>query len=228
MKKNILVIAAHPDDEVLGCGGTIKRLIDEGNEVHIAILGEGITARYDKREYADAKNIEALQEVCCKVSSSLGAKDVFACNLPDNRFDTVPLLEIVKKIELFIGKCKPSIIFTHHGSDLNVDHQVTHRAVLTSTRPTGENKVREIYMFEVPSSTEWSFGQFKPSFSPNVFYDISKTLAAKIEMLSLYKDEIRDFPHPRSLKAVAGVAQKWGSVIGVEAAEAFELVRSIK
>ena len=161
--QRVLVIAAHPDDEVLGCGATIARLTQEGHEVYIAILGEGITSRYQQREQADRSLVEALHARGRQVAELLGVRDLFLYNLPDNRFDTVPLLDVVKIIEELIERLKPEVIYTHHGGDLNIDHVVTHRAVLTATRPVTDQPVQEIYAFEVPSSTEWTFGQFQPA-----------------------------------------------------------------
>ena len=228
MKKPILIIAAHPDDEVLGCGGTIARLTSEGHDVYVAILGEGITSRYDKREQADQEIIKELQDRSRQVSEILGVKEVFLYDLPDNRFDTVPLLDIVKTIEKLINRFKPQIVYTHHGGDLNIDHVITHRAVLTATRPTANCPVCEIYAFEVPSSTEWAFGQFRPAFSPNMFMDISDTLELKIQAMQLYESETREFPHPRSLEVMKAISRRWGSAVGLETVEAFELVRAVR
>jgi LmbE family N-acetylglucosaminyl deacetylase len=223
-----LVIAAHPDDEVLGCGGTIARLAKEGHDVYIAILGEGITSRYQQREQADPKLIEALHARSQQVAELLGAKDLFLSNLPDNRFDTVPLLDVIKIIEKLVENLQPQVIYTHHGGDLNIDHLVLHRAVLTATRPMVGHPVKEIYAFEVPSSTEWAFGQFNSVFRPNVFVDISATLESKVQAMALYESEARPFPHPRSPEALWAIARRWGSVVGLEAVEAFELIRHIR
>lgn len=228
MREKILVVAAHPDDEVLGCGGTIKRLTQENNNLYIAILSQGIISRFPKIKKETKRQIEKLKESALRASKLFKAKDCFLFDFPDNKFDTVPFLEIVKKIENLIRKIQPTVIFTHHGSDLNIDHNFTHRAVLTATRPIKNMSVREIYTFETPSSTEWSFGQFKPVFSPNVFYDIGKTLDDKIKALKIYESEIRKFPHPRSPEALIAIAKRWGSMVGVMAAEAFELLRIIR
>lgn len=225
---NVLVVAAHPDDEVLGCGGTIAQLARAGQTVHLAVLGEGITARYAQREQADPKAVDGLQHVCRQVATMLGAEEPFLHHLPDNRFDTVPLLDVVKLIEGLVERVCPEIIYTHHSSDLNVDHEVVHRAVLTATRPVPGQCVREIYAFEVPSSTEWGFNRSEPPFRPNVFVDIAATLDLKIRALSRYASEIRPFPHPRSPEALRALANRWGSVVGCKAAEAFELVRAIR
>ena len=223
----VLVVAAHPDDEVLGCGGTITRLAQEGHDVYIAILGEGITSRYQQREQADQVVVEALHARSRQVAELLGARDLFLYNLPDNRFDTVPLLDVIKIVEELVERLQPQVIYTHHGGDLNVDHVVVHRAVLTATRPVAGCPVREICAFEVPSSTEWAFGQFQSVFRPNVFVDISATLETKVQAMALYESEARPFPHPRSPDALRAIAQRWGSAVGVEAAEVFELVRKV-
>lgn len=225
---NILVVAAHPDDEVLGCGGTIARLSNERNNIFLAILGEGITARYKKRKQVKISLLKSLYDQTKKVSKMLGVKKLFTYNLPDNRFDTVPLLDIVKIIEHLIKKVSPDTIYTHNSSDLNIDHQITNRAVLISTRPAADQKVSQIYAFEIPSSTEWTFQSLGQSFRANVFVDISKYLDAKIKAMNYYVSEMRPFPHPRSKEALISIAKRWGSVSGVNAAEAFELIRLIK
>jgi LmbE family N-acetylglucosaminyl deacetylase len=222
-----LIVAAHPDDEVLGCGGTASRLAKEGNEVHIAILGEGIASRHKNRDNSTQQAIDSLREQARKAAQVLGIKEIFFRDLPDNSFDTVPLLEVVRTVESHIMQLKPDVIYTHHSGDLNIDHAIVNRAVLTATRPQEEQPVKEVYAFEVPSSTDWSFGRLADRFQPNVFVDISETLDAKIEAFSRYETEIREFPHPRSPEAVRAAAQRWGSVAGCEAAEAFELLRSI-
>jgi LmbE family N-acetylglucosaminyl deacetylase len=225
----VLVVAAHPDDEVLGAGGTIARLGREGHEIAIAILGEGVTSRYEQREKADPALIKALHGKAGEVAKLLGAKQLSLHSLPDNRFDTVPLLEVVKIVEELVAGGKPEVIYTHHGGDLNMDHVITHRAVLTATRPMKGQPVRDIYAFEIASSTEWAFQRFEPAFRPNVFVDISGGgVEVKQRAMALYETEARAFPHPRSAEALAAIARRWGSVVGCEAAEAFELVRSIR
>jgi LmbE family N-acetylglucosaminyl deacetylase len=223
----ILVIAAHPDDEVLGCGGTIARLAQEGQQIYIAILGEGITSRYKQPEQAALASVQTLHSNSQRVAELLGAKDLFMYNLPDNRFDTVPLLDIAKNIEELIEQLKPEIIYTQHGGDLNIDHELIYRATLTATRPMIGQSVKTVYAYEVASSTEWAFQKFSPIFQPNVFVDISNTLDIKIQAMQLYESEVRSFPHPRSAEALRAIANRWGSVIGRESAEAFELVRNI-
>lgn len=226
--ERILVIAAHPDDEVLGCGGTIARLAREGKEVYLAILGEGITSRYQQQEQGDRKILEALHVCSRQVATMLGAKDLFMHDLPDNRFDTIPLLDVIKIIEVLVKRLQPQVVYTHHGGDLNIDHSITSRATLTATRPILGCPVRELLMFEVPSSTEWAFQRYEPVFRPSVFTDVYGTIDAKIQAMELYEGEMRAFPHPRSALALRANAQRWGSVAGMTYAEAFELVRSVR
>lgn len=224
----ILVVAAHPDDEILGCGATIPKLIDSGHQVDVGILGEGITSRYDKREDADQALIETLQNQAREVSELLGVHQLFLRELPDNRFDSVDMLDIVKIVEAMIEQSDPDIVYTHHDGDLNIDHQITHQAVLTATRPLPENSVKEIYGFEVLSSTEWNFGSEKTHFSPNVFQNIGGYLDQKIEAMSEYSQEIDKFPHPRSPESIRNLAKHRGSTAGLEVAESFELIRKLQ
>jgi LmbE family N-acetylglucosaminyl deacetylase len=225
---NVLVIAAHPDDELLGCGGTAARLAKEGHSVYMAILGEGITSRGLRRGGHDPAAVKDLEECSHRVANLLGVKQLSLHGLPDNSFDSLPLLDVIKIVEGVVDRWKPEALYTHHGGDLNVDHQVVSRAVLTATRPIQSHSVRELYMFEVASSTEWAFQQLSPVFKPNVFVDIEDTLALKIEGMRLYESEAREFPHPRSGAALTAIAQRWGSVVGRKAAEAFEAVRLIR
>jgi LmbE family N-acetylglucosaminyl deacetylase len=224
----VLVIAAHPDDEVLGCGATAARLVIEGHDVHFAILGEGMTSRHPDRTATDADQLAALHRQAHAAAEKIGVKSLALHKLPDNRLDTVPLLEVVKIVEGLVDRLQPETIYTHHGGDLNIDHGVIYRAVLTATRPLAGQPVREIYAFEVPSSTEWAFQRLEPSFRPNVFVDVTRTLEAKIAAMECYGTEARKFPHPRSPEALRAIAMRWGSVAGCGAAEAFELVRSVR
>jgi len=225
---SILVVAAHPDDEVLGCGGTIARRVEEGREVHIAILGEGITSRYEDRDEADQDLVESLKETSREVGAFLGAEEVYLRSFPDNRFDTVPLLNVVKAIEELIDEIEPETVYTQHGGDLNMDHKIVYRATLTATRPMTDCLVQEVYAYEVASSTEWAFQEFSPPFRPNTFVDVEETLKKKVEAMQMYETEARPYPHPRSPKSLRAIAQNWGRTAGLQAAEAFELVRSVE
>lgn len=221
------IVVAHPDDEVLGCGGTIARTAHE-RPANILILGEGVTSRYDRRGEADASTVKSLTEDARAAGRILGVAAIEFAGLPDNRFDDVPLLDLVKQVERWVRSVQPSVIYTHHPGDLNIDHVLTFRAVLTATRPTVNGAVREIYSFEVPSSTEWTFHRLEPIFRPNVFVDVSDTIETKVRAMQAYASEARPFPHPRSPEALRAVARRWGSIVGVNYAEAFELVRAIR
>lgn len=225
--KSVLVITAHPDDEVLGCSGTIAKL-SRDHDVHIVILGEGVSSRYPQRVEVDISQLEKLRADTRAVGSLIGARTVNLENLPDNRFDELPLLDVIKRVEHWVTELQPEVIYTHHPGDLNIDHAITFRAVLTATRPTKDCSVRELYSFEVPSSTEWAFQCFEPRFRPNVFVNISTTIETKIQAMQLYTTEVRPFPHPRSPEVLRAIARRWGSVVGVEYAEAFELIRSVR
>lgn len=224
--KKVLVVVAHPDDEVLGCGGTLAKLSKEKYKIFILILGEGITSREKNRQRSKNElDIIQLQEQAKKANKLLGVEETFFCDFPDNRFDTVAFLDIVKKIEEVKIKIKPDIIFTHYGKDLNIDHQITYRTVLTATRPLKHETVKQIYSFEVLSSTEWSYPL---SFSPDTFFDISKTIDIKLKAMKQYKTELREFPHPRSLEGIKLNANYWGMKINKKFVESFKLVRDIR
>jgi len=226
LSKKILIVAAHPDDEILGCGGTVARLIKEGCIGYTLILGEGVTSRDANRERGKRiQGIEKLKKQAHKANSIIGVKDVFVYDFPDNRFDEVALLDIVKAVEAVKYKVKPDVVYTHYWGDLNIDHRITCEAVLTACRPVKEEIVREIYSFEVPSSTEWNYPS---AFNPNMFVDITGTFETKIMALQCYDAELRDFPHPRSEEALRARARQRGSSVGRCYAEAFKLVRTIK
>jgi len=224
----VLVLAAHPDDEVLGCGGTIARLTDEGREVHIAIFGEGITSRHADPGEADQAALDELHQTALQVATSLGAANLSLFKLPDNRFDTVPLLDIVKPIEGLISEVRPSVVFTQHGGDLNIDHVTLFRATLTATRPMEGMPVRDVYAYEVASSSEWAFDQFEPTFQPSLFVDIEATLMRKVKAMELYESEARPFPHPRSGDALIHAARHTGARVGMKAAEGFHTIRALR
>ncbi len=225
-KRKILVVAAHPDDEVLGCGGTMAKLAREGNEIYTLMMGEGVTARDEKRDRGlREKELNELKNQVESANKILGVKEIFIHSLPDNRFDSVDLLDVIKKIEEVKNKIKPDIVFTHYGKDLNIDHQVLYDAVLAATRPVGGETVKEVYSFEVLSSTEWNYPL---SFSPDVYFEISDTLELKFKAMAVYKSELKDFPHPRSLEGIKLSAQYWGMRVGQKHVEAFKAVRVLR
>lgn len=224
---NILVVAAHPDDEVLGCGGTIARLAAEGAAVSIFILATGLTSRAGFDPVRDADLLRLHHERAQRAGKLLGAKEVLLGGFPDQKMDTVPLLDITQVIEREIARVQPEMVFTQHGGDLNLDHVITFRATLTATRPMAGCPVRRVYAYEAGSSTEWSFQQFEPRFQPQVFFDIGPHLATKLAAMQIYESETRVFPHPRSPEAIRANAQRWGSTVGFLAAEAFHCVRDL-
>ena len=219
----VLVIAAHPDDELLGCGGTIARMAAEGAQVEILILGEGGTSR----DEASGSEVELLRADARRAAQILGAANVRFASLPDNKFDSTPLLEVIKEIEAVVDDVQPEIVFTQHGGDLNVDHQITFRAAMTALRPMAGRCVRALYAYEVASSTEWSFQKFEPVFRPTLFRDIDGFVEKKIEAMSAYELESRAVPHPRSPEVLRAMAITRGSVAGLKAAEAFETIWQI-
>lgn len=223
---NILIVAAHPDDEVLGCGGTIARLAPD-NTINTLILGEGITSR-DIPQQEKSLELSVLRDHCKKANSSLGVEKVFFEHFPDNKFDSIPLLDIVKPIEKLIKKIRPDEIFTHHHGDLNIDHRITQLAVLTATRPFGDNPVKKILSFEVLSSTEWIFPDTGTIFTPNTWIDISDTLQIKLDAIQEYPGELCAYPHPRSIEGIKILAARRGLEVGFPYAEAFHLLRSIE
>jgi UDP-4-amino-4,6-dideoxy-N-acetyl-beta-L-altrosamine N-acetyltransferase len=223
--KTILVIAAHPDDEVLGCAGTVARLIKEGHEAYTLILGEGRVSTSKNKGEGKKKVLKEIKRQAQGANRVIGVKGIFMSKYPDNRFDTVPILDIVQTIEKIKSKVKPNIIFTHFEKDLNIDHQITYKAVITATRPLPEETVEEIYSFEVLSSTEWNYPL---SFFPDVFFDVSNTLEYKLRALKKYKLELKDFPHPRSLEGVRLNAGYWGMRVGTKYAEAFKVIRGVR
>lgn len=221
----ILVVAAHPDDEILGVGGTIKKHVNKGDEVFALILGEGQTSRWADRSEVSKDILDSLHADSVNAGKIIGFSEIYFENVPDNRFDSVDLLDVVKIVEKYVKDIKPEIIYTHHGGDLNIDHRITNEAVLTATRPIGDYPVKEIYGFETVSSTEWNFGNKEASFFPQKFVDVTETFCDKLKAMEEYKSELCEFPHPRSLKQLEALATLRGGIVGKKYAEAFEVIR---
>ena len=233
----VLVIAAHPDDEVLGMGGLLKKFSKKENDIKIVFLATGISSRRSN-DYLNStkykinnnlkndieKQIEKLQKDARKALSVLGIKKIQFEDFPDNEMDTVSNLKITKKIEAIIDDYRPDTVYTHSQCDINVDHRLIYESTITATRPKKNSVVKQVISFETPSSTEWYFPQ---KFSPNIFVDISKELKFKLKAMQYYKNELMEFPHPRSIEALEIIAKRWGTVCGFNAAEAFCLVRNL-
>ena len=234
---NILIVVAHPDDEVLGMGATILRHATQGDKITVAYLATGITSRYDsnyqnvrsyesnKKQQLNTKSqIDELRKDAKKACNILKVKKNIFFDFPDNEMDSVPLLKIVKTVEKLVKEIKPDRIYTSHYGDLNVDHRRVFEATLTACRPFSFS-VKEIICFEILSSTEWSFSY---DFKPNYFINIEKELTSKIKAMKIYKNEIRKFPHPRSLENIKISANRWGTICNFIAAEPFEIVRKFE
>tara|TARA_Y100000739_G_C20548016_1_gene436838 strand:+ start:255 stop:947 length:693 start_codon:yes stop_codon:yes gene_type:complete len=226
-KGTTLVIVAHADDEVLGCGGLVARLTKEGNSVHLLVIADGESSRLNNKDIESKKFLISKRNQALENSSKiLGFKTIESLNYPDNRLDSIDLLDLIKEIEKRLIRYKPELILTHYHSDLNLDHRRINEATSVACRPLAGQSVKEILFFEIPSSTEWTINSGN-LFSPNYFIDISKTIEKKLNALKCYEKELRVFPHPRSLKAVENLALWRGSISGLNYAEAFIIARKI-
>jgi LmbE family N-acetylglucosaminyl deacetylase len=226
--KRIMVIAAHPDDELLGLGATMHKLITECNvSTHVVILGEGITSRSDTRDVVLWKQeLQTHQQNIKNAQQCIGYHSVSIYQFPDNRFDSVDLLDIIKVIEMEKQKFNPEIIFTHHGGDLNVDHRLTFEAAITATRPVPDEQVKMLITFETPSGTEWQASTTPLPFIPNMYIEVSEQdIKSKFAGMKQYEYEVRAYPHPRSIEALKIKLQNRGLEIGCKYAEAFHIVR---
>ena len=227
MSRTIAVIAAHPDDEVLGCGATMARHAAAGDQVHVLIVAEGATSRGAKRNREEAATeLSELALNARKAHAILGSASLELLEFPDNRLDSVDLLDVVKVVETFLGKVRPDTVYTHFPNDLNVDHRVVSEAVQVACRPEPAATVRNLLMFEIASSTEWRIAS-SVSFTPDYFVDVSATLGKKMEALAAYASEMRPWPHARSLQAIEALARWRGASVGVQASEAFVLGRAL-
>ena len=222
----MLVVAAHPDDELLGVGGTVRRLADEGVCVRAVILAEGLTSRGERRADTEQSELKELQKDARAAAKEVGYTSIDFCGFPDNRMDEMDLLDVIKVVSSFVERYRPDTIFTHHHGDLNIDHQRTCEAVLTACRPVGDYCVERIYAFETPSSTEWNYRYDEP-FCPNVFFDVTETLEAKIRGMACYQTESAEYPHPRSEENLRALGQYRGTNVGVRMAEGFVLLREV-
>lgn len=219
---NVIVVAAHPDDEVLGAGGAIATHIERGDKVRVVMLGEGIAARGlrdNKRQILKLKNDSKL------ANKKLGVEDIHFHSYPDNSFDSVPLLDIIKTVEKHVMEFKPEIVYTHHWGDMNIDHSITFKAVMTTCRPI--KRIKKILCFEVLSSTEQNVQLENTAFLPNYYLNIERNIGKKIDAMKEYSTEIQKYPFPRSLEGIEILAKYRGLAIGCKAAEAFHIAREL-
>jgi len=223
--KNVLVVASHPDDEILGCGGTLYNLKKGGAKISGLFLSDGESSRKHPKIN---KLILDRKKQAIKAGKLIGIKNTTFGNFPDNSMDSVPILKIIQFIEKKINIIKPDAIFTHFESDLNIDHQITSKAVVTACRPIKNHTVKSILFFEVLSSSEWNISIKNKGFKPNYFVDISKSIKFKLKALKYYKREMRKWPHPRSIEGVKLLSKTRGSTVGLSHAEAFILGRHVE
>ena len=218
---NVLVISAHPDDEILGAGATLARHVDQGDQVHACVLAEGATSRYQD------DMVNELVECGKQAGDVIGFTSLRFEQLPDQRLDTLPLIEVTQLIEDLVDTVRPEVVYTHFPWDVNTDHAVVARCTWTACRPYRFPFVRMLAAFETPSSTEWAVPGEQHRFEPQRYVDVSGTLSRKLEAMRCYRSELRDYPHPRSLRALEERAAYWGSIVGVPAAEPFLVLREL-
>jgi LmbE family N-acetylglucosaminyl deacetylase len=225
--RRVLTIAAHPDDEILGCGGAMAAHAARGDRVSILILGEGLTSRAASRAEADLSALPDLKQDARAAAAAIGVSDVTLLDFPDNRFDSVNLLDVIKAVEAARARVNPDVVYVHHWGDLNIDHRVTFDAVMTAFRPLPGEAAVSIYAFEVPSSTGWAAPSAAAAFLPTHYVDIGSLVDKKVEAMESYLSERRVWPHPRSPEALRAYARYRGTQVGVDAAEAFVTVRTV-
>jgi N-acetylglucosamine malate deacetylase 1 len=224
----VAIIVAHPDDEILGCGGTIAKHVKACDEVCILILAEGITSRDKTRDPVSREDeLAGLKQISRDASEILGVTSLDFSDFPDNRMDSVDRLDLIKVVEEFIVKNRPDVIYTHHSNDINIDHRCVNDAVIVASRPGSASFVKLVLFFETASSTEWQVSDRVPNFAPNWWVDISETLELKMQALDVYQSEMRPWPHARSNEALKHLAHWRGASVGCFAAEAFVLARHI-
>ncbi|GHF42967.1 MULTISPECIES: PIG-L deacetylase family protein [Streptomyces] len=218
--RTVLVLAAHPDDELLGAGATFARHTAEGDAVHAVVLTEGASSRYREGLASElAKAAKGAAQV-------LGLASLRLWRLPDQRLDSLPLIDVVQRVEAVVDELRPDLVYTHFPGDVNADHGIVARAAWTACRPYVLPRLRRFAVFETPSSTEWAWATGK-MFTPTLYVDVSGTLAVKLEAMRCYETEVRDHPHPRSLRALEERALYWGSRVGREAAEPLQVLREV-
>ena len=224
--KKILIVAAHPDDEILGCGGTMSKHVSKGDDVSVIFLTNGVSSRKQSKATMN-KNIIRRKNAAIKASKIIGVNKPHFLNFSDNQLDKHPLLKIIQSIEKLIVRIKPHTIYTHFNNDLNIDHQITSNAVITACRPQKKNTVKKILFFEIPNGLHGKSAKMKNILILLEFEDITDQAGIKILAIKAYKDELVKWPHPRSLKGIQSLANWRGASVGYKAAEGFILGRKI-
>ena len=222
MTERILCFAAHPDDETLGCGATLAKHAKAGDEVAVVVFADGVGSRAESGIIGFQKAVAIRHGMLRRACKILGTENVYIHQYADNMMDNVDLLQIVQHVEIHLRRFNPTVVYTHHGGDLNVDHRVMHQAVRTACRPQPGSTVKRLLYFEVPCSTAWGKG-----FVPTHFEDVSDTLETKLKAMAEYTSELRPWPHPRSVEGIRTLAQYRGSSVGIPLAEAFMVERTI-
>lgn len=212
--RRVVVIAAHPDDELLGCGGTVALHTAAGDDVTSVIVCEGESLRYG------AGGVNQREHIA-RAACVLGVRDVRHLGFADQRLDTHTLTDIITPLEQVVREVQPHLVYCQFGGDVNRDHQLLFEAILVATRPT-ETYIESVYAFDTASSTEWAFPR---TFVPDLWVDVSATLEKKLAAMACYESELRPYPHPRSLEALRNRARAWGNQACMEAAEVFMTVR---
>ena len=212
----VLIISAHPDDEVLGCGGTAALHARNGDDVTAVIACEGESLRYGAGGVSQSEHTRLA-------AKTLGMNETRVIGFPDQRLDTITLTELIAPIERIVNEVQPNIVYCQHGGDINRDHQLLFQAMLVATRPL-EKHIQAILAFDTASSTEWAFPR---TFVPDTWVDISATLELKLAAMAHYESEVRPYPHPRSLEALRNKAHAWGNQCCLDAAEVFMTIRRV-
>ncbi len=219
MTKNILVIAPHPDDEVLGCGATMAKYASAGHKVFVLVATRG-----SKKLYADDR-IENVRNEALRAHKVLGVTETFFLDFPAPELDTIPLYEISNNISKIISNINADILFLPHRGDIHNDHKVIFDAGLVAARPLQNCSVNEIFTYETVSETEWAMPIGSEVFIPNVYENIADFFYIKVQALECFKSQLREFPNPRSVKNLNALANYRGATVGFEMAEAFCLIR---
>jgi N-acetylglucosamine malate deacetylase 1 len=221
MPRQILVIAAHPDDEVLGCGGTIARHVAEGDSVSVAVVTRGAP------EVFPPSQVEQVRRELAAAHQVLDIPTVHFLDLPAPKLDTIPQYKIAGAIQELVQRVQPEIVYMPHHGDLHGDHRAVFHATLVATRPIQSWRVKRLLSYETLSETEWASPFADQVFIPTVFVDIHSYLDRKLRAMECYASQLKEPPHPRSLRGLTALAQLRGAAAGLDAAEAFCLVREI-